>query len=107
MATDTNVSALALIFDIGDVARLKVDIKVDDVLTDPTDLQVQVKEPDRTITTKTLLLDPGDVIKDAVGQFHYDFTVTQTGKHVYRWLASGTAVGAEERAFSVKESEFD
>jgi len=94
-------------FDIGDDVRLSVVIKVATVPTDPTDLQIQVKEPDGTVTSKTLLADPGDVINDAVGQFHYDHTAVQTGAYAYKWTATGAAIGAEESSFVVKETEFD
>jgi len=106
VATDTNVSSLATTFDVGDQARLTVDVKVDDVLTDPTGLQIQVKDPDRVVVSFAF---PGDseVVNDAVGQFHFDFSVLSTGRHVYKWIATGAAVGAEERSFIVKESEFD
>lgn len=97
------------LFDVGDQIKLRVVITDEnDVQVDPTGLRIRVKLPDGTISVDAAGTPDGNgIVKANVGDFHYLFTVTITGRHVYKWDATGTAVGAEEKTFMVKETEFD
>jgi len=106
VAFNDNTVGILSTFDVGEPVQLQAEIKVDDVLTDPSSLQVQVKDPDGTVVSFTW---PGDseVVRDSVGLFRFDFPVLIAGRHVYRYNAIGLAEGVEEKSFLVKESEFD
>jgi len=92
------------LFDVGDKIRLSVNIKVLGVDTDPTVLTFKIKDPDGVVTESIF---PTNIVNDSLGNFHIDVLITKPGRHVYRWEATGTAHGAEEKDFLVSETEFD
>ena len=89
------------VYDIGDLVRLAVTFQ-DATCTDqdPSSILVRVKAPDGTVT----VLNSPTVVKDAVGQYHADFSVTEAGYYYYRWEGTGTLQAAGEVAFRVRES---
>lgn len=60
-------------------------------LTDPTDMTLVIKaHPSGTATV--VQYSPGDIVKDAVGTFHYDWTaatVTSLTMYLVQWIATG------------------
>jgi hypothetical protein len=90
---------MANIYDVGDKIRLSCAFTSGSTPTDPTAVTVKVKEPDGTITT-------GTVVKDDTGDYHYDWTIDQAGRHWYRFEGTGTVVAAAEADFWARESEF-
>lgn len=92
-------------YDVGDLIRCSITIKVSDTLTNPTTLKFKVKNPAGTITTYTYGTD-AELVRDSTGAYHIDISATQAGTYRYRWESTGTAAGAEEGAFVVNESYF-
>lgn len=89
-------------YDIGDVVTLTGTFTVDDVLTDPTEIEVTILEPDGSVAGP-FTLTAAEVVKESDGVFSFDFTPTQVGDHHYRIAGTGGAIGAEEGFFIVKE----
>ncbi len=60
-------------------------------LTDPTDMTLVIKAyPSGTATT--VQYNPGDIVRDSVGTFHYDWTaatVTDHTTYLVQWIATG------------------
>jgi len=60
-------------------------------LTDPTDLTLVIKAyPSGTATV--VQYAPGDIVRDSVGAFHYDWTattVTADTTYLVQWIATG------------------
>jgi hypothetical protein len=98
MATNT--------YDVGDLVRCSAIF--DDVVgtdLDPTAVSVKVKTPSNAITTYVYGAG-ADVVKDAVGTYHIDVSITEAGMWWFRWISTGTGQSAGERAFWVTVSEF-
>lgn len=56
---------------------------------DPTSLSLKYGFSVQAITTQ--LYNPGNVVRDSTGNYHYDFDTTGTiGKLSYEWIATGT-----------------
>ncbi len=90
----------------GQQVRFTVTIKDSaEALADPTGLTFQLMLPAGTISTDTYPAD-AEPVRDSLGVFHVDKTVSNVGKHHYRWVASGAVIGAIEKVFDVKASAF-
>jgi hypothetical protein len=87
---------------IGDTVRLSTTFKVGTVLTDPTDVELVIREPDGTETTEAY--SPGDIVRDSVGAFHCDLVVDAAGIWSWKWTGTGTAAGVDEGSFTVEAS---
>jgi len=92
-------------WDIGDVCQTTVQFKVGGVLTDPTTIQFRQKTPAGVATTYTYGSDT-EIVRDGVGIYHFDISLSASGDWKYRWASTGTAAGATERRVYVKQSEF-
>ena len=98
------MSCLTSGMDIGDLARVSVVIKNSSgTYTDPTTLQVTIKQPDGTELQADLV---AGLTKTGTGKYYYEFPITQSGTHYYRWVSTGNATGATEGEFEVNTSEF-
>ena len=86
-------------YDVGDVVILRARFLVDDLLTDPTTVDVRVLSPVSTESRPS-------VVRDGVGAFHAAVPVTLPGIWRFRWVGTGAAAGAEEGFFEVRESSF-
>src|SRR5579863_7925063 len=64
---------------------------------DPTAVTLTITQPDGSTVTESTL---PPIVKDSVGNYHYDFTVVQTGIHSYVWTGTGTIVAAVQSAFT-------
>ncbi len=95
---------MANIYDVGDKIRISCTFTSGGTPTDPTTVTVKVKEPGGTVTTGTLAL--GQVVKDDIGDYHYDFTIDEAGRHWYRFEGAGALVASAETDFMVRASEF-
>ena len=107
-----SVSVSSTIFNIGQKITLRVEIFVTDpnaspsdeaVLTDPTTLVFTIREPDNTLTTRSIAAS-GEIDNFATGIYSTDFIISQSGLHYYRWESTGTAHAAEDRSFKVEKS---
>lgn len=55
-------------------------------LADPTGIEFDIVEP---ATPKQVFTYPTRIVKDAVGRYHVDWTITKEGTHTYMWRGSG------------------
>lgn len=81
--------------DIGNVITLEFNVTVDDILTDPSTIGLNVQAPDGTFETN---IAP---VRDGVGAYHYDYLPTQVGRYLYRWVTTGVGQAAEDGSFQV------
>lgn len=77
---------------------------VSGVATDPTDINLQIRKPDGTITIYDYAL--GEIIRDGAGNYHKDIDIDMDGSWYYRWVGTGTVVAANENWFLVNPSQF-
>jgi hypothetical protein len=70
------------------------------VLTDPTLVRLLWHRHGEADTI--WLVTAGQVVKDAVGVYHADITVTEPGLHYFRWEGTGAVVAAAEGTFSAE-----
>ena len=93
------------LFDVGDLIRSSLVIKVASVLTDPGGLTFQLKDPSNgAVSTFTFGVD-GELVKDSTGNYHIDNSIAESGIHQYRWASTGVAQGAEEGSYRVQIQE--
>jgi hypothetical protein len=93
-----------VIYDINDIVQLQgnfFDI-TGTIPTDPTAIICYVKTPDNNVQEFTYAL--GQVQKTSVGVYYYNFTITQTGIHIYRFNGTGACVAGKEQSFTVQPS---
>ena len=90
-------------YDIGDKRTLSANFQTGDPLadTDPTALTFKMKEPDGPVTTYLSGTD-AELVNDDVGDYHVDWTITQAGRHQWRFIATGPAHGEEPGSFDVR-----
>lgn len=91
------------VYDRGQVVRLSTSftVKSSGLAIDPTVVSVSVKDPAGTLTTRQYLVDAA-VIKDSVGNYHYDLSLDAAGRYTYRWFSTGTGQAAKENALRSK-----
>lgn len=94
MATNTH--------DLGDRVRVSAVFRrvSDGEAIDPTVVSISVRDPEGVVTTKVYGTDE-DVIKDSVGNYHYDVDVDQAGTWYYRWFSTGAGKAGAEQLFNV------
>lgn len=82
-------------FAFGAAARLSTSVRDGGgVLVTPASIALSVLLPDGTVA------GPFTPSSSATGLYYYDFTPTQAGRHVARWVTAGPA-GADEESFDV------
>lgn len=90
-------------YDVGDVVTLGVVITVSNVATDPTTLTLRIIRGDGVEETPVPI---GSLTQNGTGDYQYDYAITTSGTHHYRWEGTSPAPGAEENTFVVRESNF-
>lgn len=92
------------IYDIGDGRRLTATFRdMAETPADPTTIGFTMTEPDGTTSTYAYGAD-AELVREAAGVFHVDWTITQAGRHHYKWTGAGDVIAAEEASFLVRES---
>lgn len=81
------------------LVRLTGAFTVAGVATDPTTVTCEVKDPTGVITTYA------SPVKDSVGNYHQDVTVTTPGIWYYEWDGAGTVVAQAETFFVVSPTQ--
>lgn len=93
-------------YDVGDMIRCSVSFKdLNGTAIDPTNVTIKIQKPNQTIVEYVYLVD-GGVIKDSVGNYHYDFLITLDGMHTFGWFGSGNMSAVETSTFFVNPSKF-
>jgi len=78
-------------------------VTVDSAATDPTALTFRHKDPAGTLAAFVWGTD-AELVRESTGTFHVDLIVAASGRHHYRWEATGSAHGVEETTFDVRTS---
>lgn len=79
-------------FIVGDVVRLSVSVAdVTGALSDPSSLALVIKSPSGSSATHT-----SDIVKDSVGNYHFDLPLDLPGSYGFRWQSTGTNQGVAE-----------
>lgn len=77
---------------VGDVVRLSVEISdISGALADPSTISLYVKPPSSSAESHT-----SDIVKDAVGKYHFDLPLDVAGSYGYRWQTTGANQGVVE-----------
>ena len=85
----------------GDVVRVSVVFAASNgVFADPTTIVVRYKTPTGTTTAWTYGVN-SEVVKDAVGKYRADISVTAGGIWNFRWEGTGVLQGAAQGTFEV------
>ena len=94
------------IYDIGDQVRLSGTFQ-DSALAyiDPVGVIFKVRQPNRTLTDYVYGVDQA-VVKDSVGHYHFDLSLTESGYWAYRWEGTDSPQVAVENVLSVRMSRF-
>jgi len=67
---------------------------------DPTDVTVTVTPPDGQAPQYTVDFESGGgIVRDGVGQYHYDFVPGIQGIWIYRWQSTGAAIASSGNNF--------
>ena len=93
-------------YDIGDRVKIEAMFRDDDGNpADPDTIVLGLRQPDGTRVVHDYS-DPGQspLVREEAGHYSYVMTAAQTGKHSFRWLATGTGAGADEGYFWVRLS---
>lgn len=85
---------------IGGVKRIEVDFRDSDSnLVDPASSVIfTMREPDGTVTAYTYGVD-AELVRDAVGEYHVDWTISQVGIHTYKWIGESGKYSPSTDAF--------
>lgn len=82
--------------DLGDTYRLNArNLSPAGDLVTATNMALTITLPDETSVVVST------VTADSTGVYHYDYATTQAGRHLARWLATGTGASAYVEAFDV------
>lgn len=83
--------------DLGDTYRLSMrNLSPAGDLVTATNMTLTITLPDDTVT----VINP--VTAGSTGVYSYDYATVQAGRHLARWLATGTGAGAYVEAFDVR-----
>lgn len=97
------------VFDVDTQLRATAVFSIDKVLTDPTAVTFFLKNPGGTIADYVYGTD-AEVTKQSTGIYRFRITLTAAlggaGQWYCRVEGTGTAVGAFEKPFTVRVSEF-
>lgn len=87
-------------YDVGDVVTLAATFTdPDGTAADPTTVTVSIQEPDGTESTPA-------AVQDSTGVYHYDLTLSASGRWRARIAGTGAIVAAAEWNGYVRESVF-
>jgi hypothetical protein len=92
-------------YDIGDSVRLSVNFcdAINFATVDPNGIDLLIKTPNGVESTQSY---PSTVLKESVGNYYFDYAISQSGRYWYRWQGTGAFSSAVEGYFVVKPSQF-
>lgn len=93
---------------VGNVVRTYATFKdIDDVLQDPSTVQVQIKDPSATITTYVYGTN-AELVKASVGKYYVetDTSGQAGGTYQLKWNSTGTYKAAGQTYFTVADTLF-
>lgn len=96
-------------YQVGQIPKLSVAIKVSGTLTDPDELTFTMIEPDHSETEYVYGTD-AELVRSGTGEFYVKWLIDQEGIHRYRFHnpsgLDGTASGAAEWEFVAARTRF-
>lgn len=93
---------MASSFDINDVVRIQVVVTTSaGALVDPSEVILYLMQPSGVVGTFSF--SASQVIRQSLGSFYYNGTVTQSGYHNVRWIGTGAAVFGEQSRYFVRQ----
>lgn len=93
---------MANAYDPNQPVRMSIALTVGGTATDPTTLSLAVKDP---LGVKTSYTYAGaQLIKDSVGNYHYDLTPVTPGDWYYDFTSTGTAAADQGGFFKILPS---
>jgi hypothetical protein len=96
---------MPLLIDTGTSVRLQVDFEGDGQSGDPALVVCKIKAPNGAVTTYTYGIDV-ELVRDAIGAYHVDIVLTQTGRYFYRFEGTGGITAAKEDQVVTRQSAF-
>jgi len=88
---------------VGQAARIDATVTdLSGVAVDPADIRLLSLDPSGTTTE----IPADQIVKDAVGAYHCDLTLTKAGRWYYRWETGSPATSAAEGMINVQPSRF-
>lgn len=91
------------VYDVGDSVRVTGTFTVASVVTDPTTVTLEVKDPSGNVATYTYALS--EVTRSGTGVFYKDLTIDEAGIWTYRWSGTGAVVSAGEEWLEVRRKQ--
>ena len=86
-------------YDIGDKPRFSVAFAdYAEQAADPTTIAFKCTKPDGTIDTY-VYGDGAELVKDSVGNYHVDYSITQQGRDSFKFVGTGTIESTEKAEF--------
>lgn len=91
-------------YDIGDTRRLSVQFSdVGGAPAAPTTVTFALREPDGDLTSYAT--PAAQIVNTGTGAYYVDWTITQAGRHVYRWNGTGAVSAVEQGEFYARRNE--
>ena len=91
-------------YDLGDLVRVTGTFtRASGAVMDPAVVKCQVKTPAGVKTSYTYGVDAA-MVRDSVGVYHLDVSITASGHWWYRWYSTGAGQAAAETEFRVSRS---
>jgi len=93
---------MANTYDKGDSVRLRGIFTVTGTATDPSIVNLQIRDPSGNIDLYSYA--GGTVTKQSTGNFYYDLFLDEEGQWWWEFFGSGTVLAAGERYLIVEKS---
>lgn len=87
---------------LGTTIRIYGTLLVNETPTDPNTLRLDIIDPTSTTTSYEFGTDP-EIVRDSVGQFHFDLMLTQRGVWRYQWFSNASLTAFEEGIIEVAD----
>lgn len=81
---------------VGQRPRFDFQIRDQHVLSDPATLSFAFEKPDGTVTTYIYGTD-AELVKDAIGKYHVEVTLDQSGQWLWRQESTGVVTASQGR----------
>ena len=88
------------VYQRGDLVRIAGVFKnTDGNAIDPTTVALEVS---KRSGVQTLTYDPGDIVRDSLGNYHADISADEAGEVFWKWITTGTGQAAHHGEFRVE-----
>lgn len=87
-------------FEYGTTVTVRCLFKLDDVLTDPTTVDLRIEDPSGDISDFSWA--GATVTRNSVGNFSKDIVCSEAGEWEHRWTATGPVQAVKTRRFTIR-----